>query len=143
MIFEDLGLLMNPGTSFELRNAYDKILTDSGYWSTAPNIRDPYHEYSALNELRMKALGVGAGARNPTVDDTAMIWHQDSVSGLMAMWSNVAPTEFRDMDGNRMKVREGHIIVFHNQFFQHRLPPSISPKEASIRWFARSKVIKL
>jgi hypothetical protein len=71
----------------------------------------------------------GAGAK----------WHTDAISRLgtksfVLLWSNECPTEIRNKKTlQRKRVRNGDIVLFDNELFEHR----ISRRKPRKRWFAR------
>lgn len=69
-----------------------------------------------------------------------MSWHQDNggQAALLALWSNVYPTEIRFGNGRRLLSVDGDVIVIQNDKVFHRMPTHI--RKSHGRWFARTFV---
>lgn len=68
-------------------------------------------------------------------------WHQDGepsnpVSGYIATWSNIEPTELRVRYSHKpVPTKAGHLYLFDNLYFDHR---ATMPDDRSVdRWFLR------
>lgn len=120
---------------------FETIVKKAGYSCGYPNYRSPDHEHSARNEYNSKALGHGAAVSHATLNETSMIWHRDGIRGCMALWSNVAPTEIKSDEGFKFYVDPGHVVIFNNEHYEHRMPPDITWEDAKKRHFIRAVAV--
>lgn len=67
-------------------------------------------------------------------------WHQDNdgQSALLAVWSNIKPTQVRTKDKSVqcLIAHDGDVILIQNNEAFHRAPPGVSKTDD--RWFART-----
>lgn len=65
-------------------------------------------------------------------------WHQDNEGqeALLAVWSNVTPTEVRFRNGRTLRAVDGDVILIQNDKVFHKTPARL----AKGRWFARTFV---
>lgn len=71
--------------------------------------------------------------------ETPKRWHRDDSSSelLIAMWSNVRPTEVKFADGRLLEgAEDGDVILVDNNEVEHR-----APEDQTDRWFIRAYVM--
>lgn len=76
--------------------------------------------------------------RNQYVE-ASKTWHREASSSkfLIAVWSNVRPTEVRFADGRLLEgAQDGDIILVDNNEVEHR-----APADQTDRWFIRTSVV--
>ena len=108
-------------------------------------------DHSLGERLRKRLIRAGLAThkfcvevRDPEVNQQqnarAQGWHQDAVGSrlMLVMWSNIRPTEVRYLDGSRLQLRDGDVLLVNNDEVWHR-----APEDQADRWFLRTLVAEV